>query len=362
MKSFCVLNQALNENAGKLVGSAVCAAMGKKIGIIHSADEQAGVTAGFLAAGISDSGGTAVMFGCCNESRVAFLTRRYALSACFYVSGEAYISLYGADGKPVGSEEEKLISELVTSDLMCEEVGSIVEVSSDLAYFSSLVEACGNLEDICADISCNNQSLSALIRRAFAVAGGTLFSKPRFFISRSGTCVSAFDERGGVHTHENLLSICCAHSLMSGQSVESGFTAPRCLDKIAESNSACLIRSFNGGSELWQNDGTFLVARILYLMAEKGQGLATLASVLPDYASSRRVVSSAFSSDDIADLIECNELITDRERRIYARMHDGEVLITPCRTNGTYCMEIIAQSRTAACELADELCLTIGES
>ncbi len=362
MKSFCVLNQSLSENTGKIIGSAVCAAIGKKVGIIYSADERAKLTASFLADGISDFGGTAVMFGCCNESRVAFLVHRYALSACFYVSSDAYISVYGDDGKPVGSEEEKLISDLASSDLLCEDGGSCVEVSSDSAYFSSLVEVCGNLEDICADICCENPELSAVVRRAFAVSGGSLSSKPRFFISQSGFCVSACDERGDVLTHENLLNICCAHSLMSGQPVEVGFTAPRCLEKIAESNSAYLTRSFKGGSELWQNDGVFLVTQILSLMAQKGEGLSTLASVLPDYASSRRTVSSALSADGIADLIECRELITDSERGVYARMKKGDVLITPCRSNGTYCMEIIAQNRAVACELADELCLTIGNS
>ncbi len=361
MKSFCVLNQTLSENTGKIIGSAVCAAMGKKIGIVHNSDECSIFTSSYLADGVVNSGGTALMFGCCNESRVAFLVHRYALSACFYVSGDDYITVCGADGKPVSAEDERIISELTSSELSFEDGGSIVEISSDSAYFSSLAEVCGNLEDICADIRCKNAELSATVRRAFAAAGGSFSSKPCFYISSSGSCVSVLDECGNILTHENLLNICCAHSLMGGKPIEVSFTAPRCLEEIAEQNSACLKRSFKGGSELWQNDGVFLVAQILSVMAEKGEGLVTLASALHDYASFRRSVSSTLPIDKLADLIECRELITDGESGIYARTHLGDVLFTPCRGNGMYCMEVIAHDRATACELADELCLTIGD-
>ncbi len=361
MKSFCVLNQALSKNTGRIIGSAVCAAMGKKIGIMHNSDERSILTSSFLAEGVVSSGGTALMFGCCNESRVAFLVSHYALSACFYVSGDDYITVSGADGKPVSAEDEKLISDLTSSELPCEDDGSIVEINSDSSYFSLLTEACGNLEDVCADIRCKNSELSFAVRRAFALAGGSFSSKPRFYISSSGSCVSAVDECGSVLTHENLINVCCAHRLMKGDSVEVSFTAPRCLEEISEQNSACLKRSFKGGNELWQNDGVFLVAQILSLMAEKGEGLVTLASALPDYASFRRSVSCTLSADEVADLIECSELVTDGERGIYARTHLGDVLITPCRSNKAYCMEIISRDRVSACELADELCLTIAD-
>ena len=361
MKSFCVLNQTLSKNTGRIIGSAVCAAMGKKIGIAYNSDECSKVISAFLAEGVVSSGGTALMFGCCNESRVAFLVQRYALSACFYVSGDDYVTVCGADGKPINADDEKLISDLASLDLPCEEGGGIAQISSDSAYLSSLTETCGNLEDICADIRCRNTELYSVLRRAFAVAGGSFTSKPCFNISSSGSCVSALDERGNVLTHETLVNICSVHSLMSGNALEVGFTAPRCLEKIAEQNSVSLKRGFKGGTELWQNDGVFLVAQILSIMAVKGEGLVTLASVLPDYASFRRSVSCALSADGVADLIECDELVTDGESGVYARTHLGDVLITPCRSSGMYCMEVIARDRASACELADELCLTIGD-
>ena len=361
MKSFCVLNQTLGENTGRIIGSAVCAAMGKKIGIACSSDESSKLISSYLADGVVSLGGAALMFGCCNESRVAFLVHRYALSACFYVSGDDYVTVCGADGKPVSAEDEKLISNLASSELSCEDGGSVTGINSDSAYFSSLVEVCGNLEDICADICCKNAELSSAACRAFAVAGGSFSSKPCFNISSSGACVSALDECGNVLTHENLVNICCVHNLMSSKALEVGFTAPRCLEKIAEQNSASLKRSFKGGNELWQNDGVFLVAELLSIMARKGEGLVTLASALPDYASFRRSVSCTLSADTVADLIVCDELVTDGESGIYARTHLGDVFITPCRSNGVYCMEIIAENRASACELADELCLTIGD-
>ncbi len=361
MKSFCVLNQKLNENTGRIIGSAVCAAMGSKIGIAHNSDEYSVLAASFLEQGVISSGGTALMFGQCNESRVAFLAKHYALSACFYVSGNDYITVCGADGKPVGAEDEKLISDLASSELICEDSGGTAYINSDSAYLSAIAEACGNLEDICADIRCKNAELSAAVRSAFAFSGGSFSLKPRFCISTSGSCVSALDECGNILTHENLLNICCAHSLMNGKSVEVGFTAPRCLENIAADNSASFIRSFRGGNELWQNDGVFLVAQILSFMAQKGEGLVTLASVLPGYVTLHRSVSCALPADNLADMIECRELVTDGESSVYARTHLGDVLFTPCRSNGVYCMEVIANDRASACELADELCLTIGD-
>ena len=309
MKSFCVLNQTLGENTGRIIGAAVCAAMGKKIGVAHNADERSVLAASFLEKGIVSSGGSALMFGQCNESRVAFLTERYALSACFYVSGDDYVTVCGADGKSVSAEDEKLISDLASSDLLCEESGNTAYINSDSAYLSAVVEVCGNLEDVCADIRCKNAELSEVVRSAFAFSGGSISSKPSFCISYSGSCVSAVDERGNILTHENLLNICYVHSLMSGKSVEVGFTAPCCLEKIAEQNSVSLRRSFKGGNEPWQKDGVFLVAQILSVMAQKGEGLATLAQSLPEYASFRRSVVCALPTDKLADLIECSEVI-----------------------------------------------------
>lgn len=359
MKSFCVLNQALNENTGKIIGAAVCTAMGKKIGILHSGDESADASSAFLACGVSDAGGTALLFGCCNESRVAFLTVRYALSACFYVSDD-YVSVYGADGKPVGSDKETVISQLASSDLSCQEKGDCVRVNSDLSYFSSLVECCGNLEDVSADIKCRNRYLSSTLKQVFAVSGGSNSKKPCFYLSESGNCVSACDERGKVLTQDNLLNICCACNLMDSKPVTVSMNSPRCLDELAEQKSVTLSRSFVGGNELWQNDGAFLVAAVLRLMSEKGEGLSTLSAVIPESVSLKKSFVCSLPPDAVANLIDCAELITDVRRGIYARLENGDVLITPCRNNGVYCMEVTATDSRSACEIAQELCLTIN--
>lgn len=362
MKSFCVLNQALNETTGKVIGAAVCAAMGKKIGILYSGDKNAESSSAFLASGVSEAGGTAVLFGCCNESRIAFLTVRYALSACFFVSGEAYVSVYGADGKPVGAEKETLISQLASSDLSCKEKGRSVCVNSDSAYFSSLVEYCGNLKDVSADIKCRNPYLSSVLKQVLAVSGGNNSKKPCFYLSESGSCVSACDECGNILPHDKLINICCACNIMDNKPVTVSINSPRCLDKLAEDNSVSLTRSFVGGNELWQNDGTFLIARVLRFMAEKGEGLSTLAGLLPQSASLKKSFVSSLPPDAVADLIGCNELVADTMRGIYVRLENGDVLITPCRNNDVYCMEITASDSWTACEIAQELCLTINSN
>ncbi len=359
MKSFCVLNQVLNENAGKVIGSAVYTAMGGKIGILHSGDECAKASSSFLVSGISQAGGTAVLFGSGNESRIPFLTVRYALAACFFVEGESYVSVYGSDGKPIGADKEALISQLASSALPCEAEGHCVEVNSDSAYFSSLVECCGNLQDVSADLKCRNPHLSAAMKHVFAVSGGSVSKKPCFYLSESGFCVSACDERGKVLTHEMLLNICCAFNIMNGRPVIASINSPRFLDALAADKSVCLTRSFTGGNELWQNDGAFLVFSLLRLMAEKGQGLSTLAQILPETVSLKKIFACTLSPDAVADLIDCTELVSDIQRGIYARLKNGDVLITPCRNNDVYCMEITASDSNAACEIAQELCLTI---
>ncbi len=359
MKSFCVLKRSLNENAGKAIGAAVSASMGGKIGILHSGDDCAALAASYLAHGVADSGGTAILFGCCNESRVAFLARHYGLSALFYVSEASYVSVYNGKGKPLSVEEEKSVAQLISDEqFFSSDDGLIVEADSDSAYISSLIKLCGNLEDISVKIECKTERIKRALANVLALSGAYSGKKPVFHIGTSGFCVSACDEKGRVLLNENLQNICCLCSLESGQNLKVPFNAPRCLDELAANGKAELERSFEGGDELWQNDGVFLVACLLRFMAEKGMSLSSLYDILPQPVIRRKSIVSSLSLEKIADMIECDEVVTDGEYGVYARAKGGDVLFTPYRDTGRLCVEISAADAETADELARSLNLT----
>ncbi len=359
MKSFCVLNGPLNRRLYEKIGSSAVHAFGDKIGVAFADVAQADTASSYLCDGILSAGGTAENFGIANESRVPFLIRNYSLSAAFFVGGESLVSVYSDSGRPLDAHQEKLMAELIASeDLPSEDSGKLLNVNSDYAYKKALVAEAQCLNGASADVLCSDADLRSLIRSVMSITGADMSRKPRFFISRSGFGVSACDESGRVHCREKLLDICCACNLKAGKSLTVPFTASPSLESVSESGGAVLKRSFEGGDAPWQTDGAFLALEVLRNMAVYGSGLSTLSGILSDSFTVRKNFSCGMSPDDVADIIPCNEIMTDGIGKIYARHNSGNILLTRCRNLKSYCMEVSA----ADSETASELALEIGEA
>ena len=356
MKSFCVLNGPLNRRLYEKIGASAVCAFGDKIGVAFADVAQAETASSYLCDGIASAGGTAENFSIANESRILFLIKNYSLSAAFFVGGESLVSVYSQYGRPLDAHQEKMMAELIASDdIPSEESGNQLDINSYYAYRKALVSAAQSLNGVNADVFCSDSNLRSLIRSVMSLAGADMSAKPRFYISRSGFGVSACDESGRVHCRDKLLDICCACNLKEGRSLTVPFSASPFLESVAESGGAVLKRSFDGGDAPWQTDGVFLVLEVLRNMAVYGSGLSTLSAVLSDSFTVRKNFSCNMNPDDVADMIPCNEILTDGIGKIYARHNSGNILLTRCRNLKNYCLEVSSADSETASELALEI-------
>ncbi|MBQ3498349.1 MAG: hypothetical protein IJA87_04385 [Clostridia bacterium] len=357
MKSFCVLNKPLNKKTGEALGSAAVAAFGCKTGFLHDGSDRSAAVASYLAKGVKSAGAVAISFGCINESAIPFLAQHFGLSCAFFVGRAQLVSVYNSLGKPLSvCEEEKISSLVLSQDKDKKRGGEMIYINPSDSYLKALADTAQNLEDICAGVESQNKSIKNMLCSVLNLLGGAVGSKPRFFVSNSGFCVSACDECGRKLTHEELLNICCAEALKKGSELSVAFSAPDFLDDIAAEHGVRLERSFDGGKELWQSDGLFLVAKLLRLMAEQGKGLSSFYNTLPPVNHRRKNIVIEKDICQIADSISCDEVITDDSRGVFVRMKQGSVLVTPYRNSPKVCMEILAANSEIADELEIEMC------
>lgn len=356
MKSFCVLNGAFNKKLYEKIGASAFYVFGDRIGIAFADTADADKAVESLCDGVVSAGGTAENFGIVNESRLSFLIGNYSLSAAFFVGGESLVSVYSGNGRPLDANQEKMMAEVIASDDMPSgEKGVLIGVNSDYAYKRALLVAAQSLDGAAADVFCPDANLRSLIRSVMTLSGADRSPKPRFFISSSGFGISARDEAGKVLKRENLLDICCACRLEAGESLTVPFSASPSLETVAKAHGSVLKRSFEGGDESWQTDGVFLAVEVLRNMAIYGCGLSALAEKLTDCVTVRRNFFCNLSPDDVANLIPCDEILTDGSGSVYVRHNSGNVLLTRCRNLKSYCMEVSAADSETASELALEI-------
>lgn len=361
MKSFCVLNSPLNAAAGESMGKAATAVLGKKIGILCNKSSASSM---HLAKGIKKAGGCAVMFDGCFESQVAFAAQHYALDGLFYISEKnSTVTAYGSDARSLSAlQEDELAKITLENSLPNVKGGEIINTALDDSYYKCLIENSHSFENVCVKINCSTPKVSVLLKRALFALGGGIGGKIKFSLSSSGLVLSAVDEKGRVYSHSQLLDACAACEIDNGKAPELTFFSSFFLDELAKKNAVILERSFVGGNELWQRDAVFLAARLMHYISLYGCGLAAVCDRLPRETVKRKNFSSALSLSDIADIIECEELVTDCDCGVFARAKNGNLLVIPCSGSGKYCLEVQASNSEIADELVSSLtaavCLT----
>ncbi len=356
MKSFCVYNRPLNQRLYEKIGASAVYAFGERIGVVSSTAEKSAAAATYLCNGIAAAGGTAEFFGNVNESRIPFLARNYSLSAAFCVDSDSLVSIYANGGRPLTAlEEQKMAEYIARDDMPIGQEGVCLEINSDYAYKKALVIAAQSLEGASADVFCVDRSLRNMVYSVMNLSGADFSSKPRLFISRSGFGISARDESGKVHNREKLLDICCACRLKAGETQEVSFSASSALEAVAAAYGGEVKRSFDAGGELWKSDGVFLAVELLRNMSVYGTGLSTLSEILSDSFVVRRNIFCSLSADEVADLIPCNEIITDGTGHVYVRHDKGNILLTRSGNLKSYCVEVCASDGETAAELVSDI-------
>ena len=360
MKSFCVLNSRLSAAAGESIGKAAVKVLGRKIGVF-SREKNPCVKS--IARGIKKAGGCAVAFENCFESQLCFAALHFDLDGMFFVGNNNLISVYNSSASAVTALQEDELSQLAAQNSLPDERGGeIISATLDDVYYKSLMNFSHSFENINVNIKCSDSSVAAVLKRVLYALGGSEGGKITFSLSSSGLVLSAVDETGRIHSHSVLYDACAACEVESGKDIEVPFFSSSQLEKFSEKSGAKIIRSFAGGNEIWQKDAVFLSARLMYHMAKCGCGLATLCNKLPATSVRRKNFSSSFTLSDIADVIECEEVVTDINGGVFAKSKQGNMLVTACSRAGKYCLEVQAADVETAQELAavftKAVCLT----
>ena len=360
MKSFCVLNSRLSAAAGESIGKAAVKVLGRKIGIF-SHEKNSCINS--LAKGIKKAGGCAVVFEGCFEAQLCFAAGHFALDGMFFVGSNNLVSVYNSNASAVTAMQEDELSLLAArNSLPDEKGGEIISATLADAYYKCLADFSESFENICVNIKSSDCAVAAVLKRALYTLGGGSGGKISFSLSASGLVLSAVDETSRVHSHSVLYDACAACEAENGKDIEVPFFSSAQLEKLAGKSGAKITRSFAGGNELWQRDAVFLAARLMHYMALYGCGLAALCNKLPAASVSRKSFSSSYTLSDIADIIECEEVVTDINSGVFARAKQGNMLVTACSRAGKYCLEVQAADAETAQELAavvtNAVCLT----
>ncbi len=359
MKSFCVLNRVISAAAGESIGSAAAEVIGKKLGVLCCGSPAAFSAAKHIAKGIKKQGGCAVVFNNAFESQAVFAVEHFSLDGAFFIDGDkkCRISVYDSSARALCAEYEEEISLLAAqSKLGGHRGGAVIESDLNSVYYKKLLEKGESFFDVSVKIKSSSLAVKTTLVRALTALGGEHKGRAGFFISASGLCLSAADEYGKIYTDSQLLGVCTALAVNEKQELEIPFSLPEGLDTLAQDRGVRLRRSFNGGNELWQRDAVFLAARLMKYMSQNGVGLCEICRFLPESTVARRRFSSAMSINQIADTINCEQLVSDGSS-VYAKVKNANILLTPCSNSGGYCLEVQA----ADIETADEIALSLTD-
>ncbi len=354
MKSFCVLNSVISSTAAESLGKAAVQVFGEKIAVLSNC-----AVGHSIAQGVKNAGGCALLFDACFESQIYFAAKHFSPDAIFFAEEKekCSVTVYDSSALPVSPLLEEKISMAAIKSGEVSGNGDVIDVDLSGVYYKELLGCAKSFEDINAAIISKNGSVKKLLSRAVLALGGTNYGKTKLCISPSGLVLSAVDENGKVHTHGELMAVCCACALENNEKISVPFTAA---ERIV--SAAPLKLSFERGEELWQNDAVFLAAKLMGYMSSDGCGLAALCQKLIPQAVIRKSFSSQMNISDIADLLECDELITDNENAAFIKNPRGSIYITKNSRADRFCVEACAASAEIAQELALDaekaVCLT----
>ncbi len=342
MRSFCIANAPLGARAGESLGSAAVELLGNKGAVLSEGEPEHS-----LARGIEKAGGLCISSSGCFESQLFSAQKRFAPDLFFFVK-KSSVCIYGADCQPISDEQQAQMAALAVKGGTAEKAGGRI-TQSDLnsVYYSELIRQGESFENLAVCIESPNESIRQTLSRALLALGGSTKGRAKFKISASGLVLCAVDESGELHSHSELLQLCCACELESGVAVEMPFSASLLLGGAPKG----LTLSVSGGSELWQKDAVFLAATLLRHMAKQGCGLCTLCERLGKRSQARRSFSSERELPLIADSLDCDELLTDNCSVALLKGRKGDILLTRSPALGHYCVEACA----ASAETADEL-------
>lgn len=354
---------------GEAVASSSC---GGKVGIGYDGTKASKALAMAVLSGLISGGSMISDFGVCFASQMGFFVSFRSLDCGIYISAnpkKTQINLFGAYGMPLGRKYEREIeSRYKRSDfrrcsgMECNDVRDMSSVAD--VYDGQLLTLAGeSLSGLCVTVKSPNSMIRHSAEKCLYLLGADESPLPEFSVDYTGKIASARDENGRLITHEQLLLCASVYELEKGRNICVPFTAPVCIDDMAQVNKAVAYRigqspmSEAGENEavtsrrcIWGFDGLSLVFKVLGIMKKQSRTLASLVDSLPTLNIVSRTVISAVPHYRIAYLIGAD--VGKDSRGIRKTDNKGSVAVI--QTGAGRLLRIVAEADTM--EAAKELC------
>lgn len=354
---------------GEAVASSSC---GGKVGIGYDGTKASKALAMAVLSGLISGGSMISDFGVCFASQMGFFVSFRSLDCGIYISAtpkKTQINLFGAYGLPLGRKYEREIeSRYKRSDfrrcsgMECNDVRDMSSVAD--VYDGKLLTLAGeSLSGIKASVTSPNSMIRHSAEKCLYLLGATESKLPEFSVDYTGKIATAKDENGSFVSNEQLLLIAAVNELEKGRNICVPFTAPVCIDDIAQVNKATVYRighspmTETGENEaitsrrcLWAFDGLCLVFRVLGIMRKENKSLSELADSLPTLNIVSRTVIASVPHYRIAYLIGAD--VGKDSRGIRKTDEKGSVTVT--ETGAGRLLRIVAEAHSM--EAAKEIC------
>ncbi|HBL40129.1 MAG TPA: hypothetical protein DDY98_00555 [Ruminococcaceae bacterium] len=358
MKSICVMNEKNNEVVWENLAQKILSVLGKRIVLMTDDRAQTKYYAEKLRDGIVKGCGTVFFQEGGFETELLFVSQCLESDCSIYLFFDAAcrMSLYGANGKPLDEEEQRLIMQAAPDRCTASKrKGQVIEFSRRNAYRLKAKEIGESFENVAVSFSSPNENLLRFVRQTALSLGAVHRTKPSFCVSASGLNAVARDENGKVYTKEMLLNLCYACEIEQKKELTVPFTASFLLTELARQNGVVLKRSFDGGDEPWQNDAILLVFRVLHHMSRLGQSLSTLFGRYTQPTERKTVLPFHGSPDLLADTVACEECVTDTNRFLYVKRKNASAVLSFSESTKRCCVEVQGCNAEIAQALSEDI-------
>lgn len=257
-----------------------------------------------LISGLISAGTEVILLEDCMETELFFASDICDCNACLYVRDDPLLKielraqggivLNGKDRAAVNSALDKEPDSLRTEN----REGSITQITSlKTVYKNNIARIFPANSRYSVSVTCSGQPSGGLFRNT----GGE--EELIVSLSSDGTKASAFAQKSGFVSMEELILICCLGRLEKGEDIALPFSFPYIVNKFAEGFSRKVYRYYttpgddsdNGARKLalrqrFTLDGVHLAAEALRVLAEKNMDFVQIREYIPKFYMSKRFV------------------------------------------------------------------------
>lgn len=340
------------------------------IGVSSSYDIAAQTLYTSLCAGITSAGGIVWDFGSSIKQSHEFCLAKSMAEYGVYIDGKkGRISLYEKGGLSLCRATERRLEGMINHSefkrVVPSKMGHIVDMQSlqKLYPIELLKQANTSLENQFVNVKTANKQAKLLLQGALSSL--MCNEGDDITISLSGG-LTIFDGKITL-TRNQILTLVCMHVLSLGEPVYIRETDPRIIDRVAEMTgqkvhrySDCPCSDFDittrqkAIDQPYLRDELMMAIRVASMLSENGGSLEKLASLVPDFEQSNRLVALGESSaSQVLERLSCGKL--PLSEGVLLSHNGNEVKVRPTKS-GEGIMIFAEVVRSQQAETASEIC------